>query len=1173
MVDQMENNSKKTNVTLNSSINSLNEDFIGIDYYIENLNNAIDNGARKILISSGFGGGKSSICNLLERNKRFNHVSRVSLWDISVEEKKLTQEEQENTSLYKSFLFKLSSDFCGREHSKHVSKLLNKSTGLIKIWLKNKKTVVLFVFLLIFIGLFLLSNTINGVNWFFVTFIENALKIDFSIKIVSYIFLIIAGCISIFLIQNGNLLYSSWKAEQNRLITIEDYISIYSDIIIDSCKDKLIVDKNLIIIEDIDRCFKDGKEKNVTNFLKNITRLVDYSIHCDKNINTYLNSVVLIICLDESMLLKCKENESVKFDSEVILKIFDYQLNVGNIHQDDFTNIFKKLVENYDLSSEEIKQLNVILNSDINSIRLLKNEINDCYAKYRTLEKRFSANNIKIRFAGCVAYAYLKNNFPIDFYKMLENKGDILDNLKVAINNNNLNKSITIDAVGYEKKFKEKLIELIKIDYIDKDYRIYFYNYPKDEPCKNVYEYDYWQFIKGKVELNKENNLHLSSEYILNISEEVNSIKMAYPLEILNDNYIMKVILEQKEDGQLLQLLKDNLILNDENGIKLTYDFLVSCIENNFDLTLLKKYILEIYESIWKNNTKICDSFYMLRKILVKIYKNDIIKFKKFFEGEFNSLIFDEFKCIEDKQVIYSLINLKSFNNDLELIIPLIKEIINSNENINLCKIWAKHINSFDRYCAYAVDVLYDYNNYSEEIFASFGNDYKYLENNIKFAEYLNKIIYKADRNILQKINKFFFYFGLTEDSLVKFSQYQFFNTPLAFYLYNHEFDKIEEININLNVQFNDIKDRNIPKINSCICDFKIYILKKTQSNKFDYLFYGIYEKDFEINFNDIVIKNIHLLFIIKEKCFKNIQKYISENNVILDKEILNILLNELYKNIDIVEVEESDYLVLLLNEKVDLCLEIYNESTNNIFKKFIDKVSSNYICRLIIYIQVKFKILLPEYYNHLLNYFGEEKIIYAEYINSLEDDKITYTLLNSVGIYYKYRDYIIEFFIKNSNIEFALAAAILNDRLSEYQHLYGIATFNELTNLYNNNETKGKLLRDEKFIIDGLPHIKIKPDDHELLANILLEKNLNLSFTKNMFKCCSNEIIILILKDFKDLNKNQTFSLIRVLEDKHYKRLVLDNNEVYDHLYSNINKDYRGAFTKKFKINEYDIA
>ena len=58
MVDQMENNSKKTNVTLNSSINSLNEDFIGIDYYIENLNNAIDNGARKILISSGFGAEK-----------------------------------------------------------------------------------------------------------------------------------------------------------------------------------------------------------------------------------------------------------------------------------------------------------------------------------------------------------------------------------------------------------------------------------------------------------------------------------------------------------------------------------------------------------------------------------------------------------------------------------------------------------------------------------------------------------------------------------------------------------------------------------------------------------------------------------------------------------------------------------------------------------------------------------------------------------------------------------------------------------------------------------------------------------------------------------------------------------------------------------------------------------
>ena len=94
-----------------------------------------------------------------------------------------------------------------------------------------------------------------------------------------------------------------------------------------------------------------------------------------------------------------------------------------------------------------------------------------------------------------------------------------------------------------------------------------------------------------------------------------------------------------------------------------------------------------------------------------------------------------------------------------------------------------------------------------------------------------------------------------------------------------------------------------------------------------------------------------------------------------------------------------------------------------------------------------------------------------------------------------------------------------------------------------------------------------------EDLTNILLEKNINVYFTKNLFKCSSNEIIIQILKDLRNLNKNQTFSLIRVLEDERFKRLILDNNDVYNHLYSNINKDYRGSFTKKFKINEYDIA
>ena len=154
---------KKPIVLVDKAIESFEEDLIGVEYYVKSLNEAIKKGARVISVNSKYGGGKSSICNLLTKNSKYRKKSCISLWDVTMKVDN-NAEKLDVLSFYKSFLFQLSADFYNEKYSRYISNALNKSSGFINIFFKTIGVKVLFIFSCIFGALFYISKSIKTVK-------------------------------------------------------------------------------------------------------------------------------------------------------------------------------------------------------------------------------------------------------------------------------------------------------------------------------------------------------------------------------------------------------------------------------------------------------------------------------------------------------------------------------------------------------------------------------------------------------------------------------------------------------------------------------------------------------------------------------------------------------------------------------------------------------------------------------------------------------------------------------------------------------------------------------------------------------------------------------------------------------------------------------------------------
>ena len=165
---------KQEIIFLNTPISDNMQDVIGVDTYVRRLNYAIDSGAQMIAITAPFGSGKTSVIELLEkerasellnaRNVSKNKVvsneskdenrkqnrqcrKRIREWKKQRKNEKIIKismwsqlygedSEDKINDLHRSFIFQFASQI-NHKRGTYIRRRLNPNYGLMKLHVKN----------------------------------------------------------------------------------------------------------------------------------------------------------------------------------------------------------------------------------------------------------------------------------------------------------------------------------------------------------------------------------------------------------------------------------------------------------------------------------------------------------------------------------------------------------------------------------------------------------------------------------------------------------------------------------------------------------------------------------------------------------------------------------------------------------------------------------------------------------------------------------------------------------------------------------------------------------------------------------------------------------------------------------------------------------------------------
>lgn len=1135
----------KKNILLNKEITKKEEDFIGIDSYVESLKKAIKEGAQSISISSKYGGGKSSICNGLIAKKKFNRVSKISLWDVIIDSK---ETDINIITLYKSFLFQLSADFYSEKYSRYISKVLNKSTGVLSVFFKTK--IIKFCFLLsCFFGImYLLLHGVEKIKLDIFRIIFETTQIKVNIDFFKYLFLALAAICLIIVIFCGRIVYTSWKSECKRELSISDMITLYAGIINDSIKCPW--KKSIIIIEDIDRC----KYPLVAqNFIKSVIKLIHFDC---KNIllKKKLKNIVMIFCLDEQSFIESNNEEE-------LLKLFDYRLDVGEINFSDFTGTFNKMLEDYDLLPEERKKLEFLLSNKETSIRLLKNAVNDSLLKQKTLLSRFPKSDVK--FEKCVIYSYLKNYYAKDFSKILKDNNAINIIYNVIDNKSNVNEILNLKQ--YNNNFLQEIVELIKKNLISEDFKVYFYNYPMYEKVNSIEESLFIDYIDGNIKLEDCHNEKLSEDFIKNMADKINRRLKSYPKDIIKDKYVFSILLNNHFDNKLYDVIESYLLFTDKEYSK-ELSFINICLRNQIEQKLLFPYLNRVYIKYWcvmkLQNEK---DFYEFREKLVSLYKDEIIKFDKIFKGQFQSLTSKEYSYIQNKKLCLDLINKDIFTKDLEDIIPEISQCIDIKDKIELSIFWSKNIINKRKYVEHTVKVLDEYDRYNNIIFKELEKYFDLVEKSETFANYLNRIVSKADNQGLLDLNSHHIWFGYNYSSLLKFVENSIFGTPIVFMLKNEMYDSLSKLTFECESRFNYfLENSKFSYLNTYICSFKKYILEKTNLDAFNYLFLN--KKFKEMYYIDITInnaKNLQLLVLLYKHNIGNIKDVIIKNKHLYGKDDILTLLKIINKEITSYAIAENDLIITILNNYENICKEIAKE--DKIIEQIIDQLEYEYKQKAMVYYQVKCDNLIFKYYKQIKNISEEDLKMYVNYLNSLPIEKLDIEIFRNLNTKLKLNDGIISLLIANGYLEKALYSAIYSNNYKKLDDVIDKIDFSFILDYIENREKKAAFILSRKKCIDKfIEHNKLNDVNDEIIYQALLLRKFDEATTRKIFEYLDKEKVRNIFLSMKKLNYNQSNNIINIISSYTIKRKI-NIRKVKLHLTKIIHKKFKNKLENIF--------
>lgn len=662
---------KHVPVYINKPIDNAENDFLGFETYSDHLMEALEKSST-IGIIADYGTGKSSLIEYFKKRcgNAYDVVS-INLW--SVRNKTIDNDGNDNLYLHSHFLHQLAMQvFSDKEYAKSINRRMNKNYGLLSLNLPVLSKVCL-VGISIFYFLYALTKE-TTTPW-----IESVLNGD-----PAGLFLGGVIVLGLYLLITGDITISSGKNESKRELNRYDIVEIYKDII----GKRMRYNPLVIIIEDLDRS---TEREKVYNFLKELN-----SYYIDSLDSGQRNDVKFIINIkpeseiyfDEFEQQKNTEAETkmtptLEMKKAIYSKVFDYTIDLFPINISNYDVILDGLLNE---EKDELGKIGIHVEPEGNAknpgmrrlifgkdltIRDIKERLNTAILLYHSLTEKANDKSV-IDFSKCTFVAYLKNSYPVAFLELYkENK------LEKVIKEYAISENPSEDALDAiientfqdaDEYFVADLKEGIENKYIDMDYRMYFYNYPKNSYIRDINEslvYDtiiYNQPYSEEFDDALTEAIGVNPNIIGDTYAERKELTKTLPKVTYQNAELLNYSLMNNRVDTITQL--DKMLDFEGRNFSSCYSFLAKVLALSPQTRMLLTKEEDFIQLILKKVQNITDDLLIsIRRLLFSNYHEDINHFSVLYDKPFVAISEDEIELISNLSISLPLCT----NNNLDL--------------------------------------------------------------------------------------------------------------------------------------------------------------------------------------------------------------------------------------------------------------------------------------------------------------------------------------------------------------------------------------------------------------------------------------------------------------------------------------------------------------------------
>ena len=625
-------------VFLNTPIRDNSEDVIGFKAQVDTLQTAIDKDAQMIAITSPFGAGKSSVTELLCSKKDDQRVINVSMWSHLCKPTN-GETESQTTDLHRSFLYQIVSNLNSRKGA-YISRRLSKNYGLLKLHIESPGYyIVAFASFVCFILGYVFPYILNvGIP-----------SIWGPAELWNGMLLLASAICFVYVIVQSGIVFSSKKSEGSMSIDENELKELYRKFVLNYCDADKSIRKFIFVIEDLDRT---DKHDCVITFLKELRKY--YTL--GNNNGEQKNKIVFVVNVKpETSLCQGAKKYKMEENESLYAKLFDFILNLQTINIDDYETVLESILEQSQEAIFEILQnvncsrlvdisgMQWIIHGKNLGIRDIKDRLNRTFALYKSLKYRFPSSAIE--FEKCAVVAYLTTAYEQEFIATDDRSFGMLVESHLQ---HRLDDKLCIETLGESSKdYADEVLFLVKNKLIDTNYRMYFYNYPKNS---KIYSHDehaiqnailYGDSIEGLEEM-AERVTSKNVYVVYEVLDRLKKLKMPLPDIIFKFESLFIETLRHYPNGVYEWIAELDY---SKNAFDKTSKQIINILSFDKNRSVYTKLHAIQLCNIWEEKIKE-NELLQLRYKLCKAFPEEILWYEQLFMDLHNIVSFDELDSI-----------------------------------------------------------------------------------------------------------------------------------------------------------------------------------------------------------------------------------------------------------------------------------------------------------------------------------------------------------------------------------------------------------------------------------------------------------------------------------------------------------------------------------------------